>query len=71
MEHRPMDLVTPPTDITDALAVLDFLLGDEWAGLTEQYATEHAIEAIQVLESFGAFGLLPKKYHQLRERLLA
>lgn len=67
MEHMPIDMIEGPTDPLDALAILDFLCGDEWAGITESYANTFAIDAIILAENAG---VLDPKYHPLRERLL-
>lgn len=53
--------------VIDAMAILDFLLGDEWAGMTAEYAEAHALDAIQCLESHGAF---LDRYAPLRHTLV-
>lgn len=63
-EKMPVDMSLPPTNSLHALAILDFQMGDEWAGLTKEYANEHEGAAIQLLESEGLVGSLPERYRK-------
>lgn len=63
-EHMVINMSLPPMTSVDALAILDFQMGDEWAGLTKEYADEHEGAAIQLLETEGLVGSLPERYRK-------
>lgn len=51
-----MDLDHGPTSSIEALAILDFLSGDEWAGITEEYAEMYGPDAVRIVEDMGMAG---------------
>lgn len=64
MEHLVVDMTRGPETSLEALAILDFHLGDEWAGMTHEYATEWLDVAIQILESAGMVMSLQERYRK-------
>jgi len=69
-EKFPINMSIPPQTSIEALAILDFLMGDEWAGMSKEYATEYVDTAIQVLEQEGLVGSLPERYREWIHRYL-
>lgn len=69
-EKFVVNMSLPPQTSIDALAILDFQLGDEWAGITSEYANQYTDTAIQLLEQEGIVGSLPERYREWIHRYL-
>ena len=58
-------------EITDAIAVIDALMGDEWAGLTDEAIDAQAEEAAQMLRIHGQDLALPGRYARMVQTILS
>jgi hypothetical protein len=59
-EKFPIDMSRGPQSVVEAMALIDFQTGDEWAGMTFGYADQYTDEAIQMLEASGIVPGLPE-----------
>lgn len=57
-------------DYIRALTIIDALMGDEWAGLTEEEIEQDMDEAADVLYRSGQLVSLPGRYGRTVERIL-
>ena len=68
------DDVAKPSAIVSAHAedwhLIDALMGDEWAGFTEEEVEAQAEEAAQMLRIHGQALALPGRYDQMVESIL-
>lgn len=60
-EKFPVNMNRPPRTIPEAMAIIDFQCGDEWAGLTSTYVNANTDVAIQILEQHGMVGSLSEQ----------
>ena len=63
--------LTSPLDYVDALTVIDAVMGEEWAGLTEEEITNNYREAADILHRSGQLSVLPGRYGRTVERILS
>ena len=59
-EKFPIDMSRGPQSVVEAMALIDFQTGDEWAGMTREYADQFVAEAIQIMERDGVVHNLPE-----------
>lgn len=57
-------------DYVRALTIIDAVMGDEWAGLSEDEIEQYYQEAAQVLHRSGQLSVLPGRYGRTVERIL-
>lgn len=69
-EKFVVDMTQLPQTSIEALAILDFVMGDEWAGISAEYANLNVDTAIQLLEQEGLVGSLPERYREWIHRYL-
>jgi hypothetical protein len=62
--------LTSPLDYLDALTIIDAVMGDEWAGLTEDEINDNYLEAAEILYRSGQLSVLPGRYGRTVERIL-
>lgn len=57
-------------DYIQALKIIDAVMGDEWAGLTEEEIESGMLEAAEILLDSGQLAVLPGRYGRMVERIL-
>lgn len=58
-------------DFVKALTIIDAMMGDEWAGLTEEEIVDNYHEAAEILHRSGQLSTLPGRYGRTVERILS
>lgn len=57
-------------DYIKALTIIDAVMGDEWAGLSEDEVNDNYLEAAEILHRSGQLAVLPGRYGRTVERIL-